>query len=171
VVCRERAIVQAFGHVDPTESVLMQHEGRVARNRVQPFLLSRWSIIRRFSDRKIGDITSGPFALGLVPPDQFLTFAPRLAGWAGTCSIIYDAPIAGPGKAPAVAEIVLGLARVPFVHAIAAKAARINPTTARSRSISLKFVVIGDLRTVMRLAFAIDTENDSLVPAGLAAPG
>src|SRR5436305_10194450 len=130
VMCREWAVVQTFGHVNPTEPVLMQHKRRVARDRVQPLFLSRRPITRSLSGREIGDVDSGPFALGLVPPHQFLSLAPGLACRAGARSIIYDAPIAGPGKAPPMSQIVFRLTRVRFVHAVAAKNARVNPTTA-----------------------------------------
>ena len=62
-----------------------------------------------------------------------------------------------------MSEIVFGLTRVPFVHAVAVKNARVNPTTARRRSISLQFVVVVDLGTVMGFAFAIDPEHHSIL--------
>src|SRR5438045_3060024 len=84
---------------------------------------------------------------------------PRIAGRSVARSIIYDTAIARPGEAPAVSEIVFGLTRVPFVHAVAIKNAGVNPTTARSRSVGFQFVVIGDLGTVMGIALAVDSEH------------
>src|SRR6202022_4242577 len=84
----------------------MQHERCVPRNRLESVLISGWSEPRRFFDREIRDVDAGPFSLPLVPPDQFLALAPRLAGRFGACSIIYNAAIGRPGKAPAVTQII-----------------------------------------------------------------
>src|SRR3954471_7941675 len=56
VVRRHRSVLQTFRHVQPTESVLMQHEWSVAGDRVEPALVSGWSKFRRLSDREIGDV-------------------------------------------------------------------------------------------------------------------
>jgi len=84
----------------------MQNEGRVATNAVEAALVSGWSKLWRLLHGKIGVISARPFALRLIPPDQFLAIAPRLAGRAGARSIIYDAAIARPGEAPTVAKII-----------------------------------------------------------------
>src|SRR5438067_11389407 len=67
VMCREWAVVKTFGHVNPTEPVLMQHKRRVARDRVQPLFLSRRPIPRNLSGRETGHVHSGPVADDLVP--------------------------------------------------------------------------------------------------------
>ena len=78
--------------------------------------------------------------LALVPPDQFLALAPRLAGRSGARSIIYNAAIARPDEAPAVAEIVFRIARVRLVDLIRTKNAGVNPAAARGRTVGLQFV-------------------------------
>ena len=91
-----------------------------------------------------------------VPPDQFLALAPGLAVRPRAGAIIYDAAIARPGEAPAVAEIISRLARVRFVHAIATERHRSKSSATRSRSVSFQFRETIHLRTVMRIAVAID---------------
>ena len=84
----------------------MQNKGGVAANSIKTDLVSGWSKLWRLVQRKVGVIDARPFALCLVPPNQFLAVAPRFAGGAGARSIIYDAPIARPGEAPTVAKII-----------------------------------------------------------------
>src|ERR1700730_536719 len=106
VVCRHRPVLQTLRNVQPAETVFMQRERRVTRDCIKSALVSGWSKFGRFFGRKIGDVDAGPFPLPLVPPDQFLAVAPRLARRTGARSIIYDATITRPSEAPAVAEIV-----------------------------------------------------------------
>src|SRR5437016_6651410 len=106
VVRRHWSVLQSARDMKPAESVFMQHKRRVARNAIESPLVSSWSKLRRLIGRKIGDVDAGPFALGLVPPDQFLSIAPWLAGRFGARSIIYDAAIGRPGEAPTVPKII-----------------------------------------------------------------
>src|SRR6266567_3645636 len=106
VVRRHRAVLQTARNVKPAEPIFMQNEGSVAANPIEAALVSGWSKLWRLLQRKIGGINARPFALHLVPPDQFLAIAPRLAGRAGARSIIYDAPISRPREAPTVAKII-----------------------------------------------------------------
>src|SRR5947209_8784358 len=99
---RHRPILQTLRNVKPSEPVFVQDERRVARNRLESAFVSGWPKLRRLLDREIGLIGARPFALGLVPPDQFLVLAPRFAGRTRARSIIYNAPIARPDEAPAV---------------------------------------------------------------------
>src|SRR5438105_9951362 len=88
VMCRHRSILQTARDIKPPEPVFMRDERRVAGNPIKAALVSGWSKRWGLLHRKIGSIDSGPFVLRPVPPDQFLALAPRLAGRAGTCSII-----------------------------------------------------------------------------------
>src|SRR6266853_5924418 len=110
-MCRHRSILQTARDIKPPEPVFMRDERRVAGNPIKAALVSGWSKRWGLLHRKIGSIDSGPFVLRPVPPDQFLALAPRLAGRAGTCSIIYDAAIARPGEAPTVAKIIFRVPR------------------------------------------------------------
>src|SRR5882672_11656321 len=106
-MCRHRSILQTARDVKPPEPVFMRDERRVAGNSIKAALVSDWSKRWGLLQRKIGGIDSGPFVLRSLPPNQFLAIAPRLAGRAGTRSIIYNSPITWPSEAPAVAKIVL----------------------------------------------------------------
>src|SRR5206468_6456559 len=80
VMCTHRSILQTARDVKPPEPVFMRDERRVAGNPIKAALVSGWSKLWRLLHRKIGVINARPFALHLVPPDQFLAIAPRLAG-------------------------------------------------------------------------------------------
>ena len=106
VVRRYRSILQPARHIKPSESILMQDKCSIAANCIKTDLVSGWSKLWRFFHRKIGVIDARPFALRLIPPNQFLPVAPRFASRAGARSIIDDAAIARPGEAPTVAKII-----------------------------------------------------------------
>src|SRR5207247_5339893 len=101
-------------------------------------LVSGRSKLGRLVGWEIGNVDAGPFVLPLLPPHQFLAVAPWLASRFGARSIIYDAPVARPGEAPAVPEIVFRLARVRFVNFVWTEDARVNPAPARRRTIILQ---------------------------------
>src|SRR5438309_6693831 len=121
VVRWHRSILQTARNVKPPEAIFMQHEGRVTRDCIKPVLVSDWAKLGGLVGREIGDVDAGPFALGLVPPNQFLAVAPRRAGRAGARSIIYDAAVARPGEAPPVSEIIFRITRVRLVNFIGTK--------------------------------------------------
>src|SRR5207302_9602916 len=121
----------------PAQPVLVQHEWRVPRNCLESGFVSGWPKLRRFFDWEIGLIVPGPFALGLIPPDQLLPIAPRLAGRAGARSIIYNTAVARPGEAPTMPEEAFRITRKRLVDFVRAEDARINPTAAGGRPVSL----------------------------------
>src|SRR5438445_7554784 len=98
VVRRHWSVLQSARDMKPAQSVFMQHKRRIARDRIKSALVSCWAKLGHLLGRKIGDVEAGPFALGLVPPDQFLALAPWLAGRFGARSIIYAAAIGRPGE-------------------------------------------------------------------------
>src|SRR5438309_5212510 len=108
---RHRPVLQTLRNVKPAESVFVQHERRVPRDCIESALVSGGAKFGRLFGRKIGNVDAGPFAFPLVPPDQFLALAPWLAGRFGARSIIYDAAIAPPGEAAAMAKIIRRLPR------------------------------------------------------------
>src|SRR5947207_4790591 len=109
----------------------MQDEWSVAGNRIQPIFISGRPKGRRLFNRKIRVIAAGPLILRLLPPDQFLALAPRLARRARARSVIYNASIAGPGEPPPVAEIVFRIAGVGLVNFVRTENAGVNPTATR----------------------------------------
>src|SRR5438270_2953499 len=170
VMRRHRPILQTLRNVEPAEPVFVQHERRVPGNCIKTALVSAWSKFRRLFWRKIGNVDTGPFALPLVPPNQFLALAPRLAGRFGARPIIYDTAVARPGEAPAVAKIVLRVPRKRLVNFVRAEDAGVNPAAARGRTVGLQSRKTVNLRTVMRIAIAIETENNAVVPTGVTDP-
>src|SRR6266481_236653 len=146
----------------PAESVFMQRKRRIAGNAIESPLVSSWSKLRRLIGRKIGDVDPGPFALPLVPPNQFLALAPRLTSRFGARSIIYDAPIGRPGEAPAVPKIIRRVPRKRLVDFVRTENAGVNPGTTCGRTVGLQSRKTVNLRTVVRVAFAIETEHDSV---------
>src|SRR5260370_11874915 len=112
---RHRPVLQTLGDVKPTEPVFVCDERRVAGDCIKSALVSRWPKRWRLVGWKIGDVDAAPFALRLVPPNQFLALAPRLTGRLRARSIIYNATIGRPDEAPAVAKIILRIARLRLV--------------------------------------------------------
>src|SRR6266513_4928809 len=129
----KRPIFQTFRHVNPAQPVLVEHERRVAGNRVQAFCAYLRFVVRRFSLNKSGNINTGPFFR--VPPNQFFSFTPGTPVWPRTRAIVNDAAVARPREAPAVPEIIPRLARSGLVDTIAAENAGINPAAGRGGSV------------------------------------
>src|SRR6266404_50650 len=161
VMRRHRAVLQTFRHMQPAKPVLVRNERRVARNAIQSALVSRWPKRWRLVGWKIGDVDAAPFALRLVPPNQFLALAPWLTGWFRARSIIYNATIGRPDEAPAVAKIILRIARVRLVDFIRAEHAGVNPAAACGRTVGFQFSKSVNLWAVMRVPTAIESEHDS----------
>src|SRR6266480_3513519 len=166
---REWAVLQTLRDVHPAQAIFMQDEGRVAALTLKASFVSSRSIIGRFTCLEIRDVNAGPFFR--IPPDKFFAFAPWLTVRLRAGAIINDAAITRPTEAPTVSEIILRLARVRLVHAVSIENAGINPGAARGRAVGFQFIIIGDLRTMMRLPFSIDTEDNPVSAAGVTAPG
>src|SRR5438034_10219613 len=157
---REWAVLQTLRDVHPAQAIFMQDEGRVAAFTLKASFVSSRSIIGRFACLEIRNVNAGPFFR--FPPDKLFAFAPRFTIRLRAGPIVNDAAIARPTEAPTVAEIILRLSRVRFVHAISIENARINPCAARGRAISFQFVIIRDLWTMMRLTFSISPKKNAL---------
>src|SRR5438067_9454514 len=100
----KRAVLQSFGHVNPTQAVFVQDERRITRNCIESFRSYLRLVIGRFSLHKSGNIDAGPFFR--VPPDQFFAFAPWMSVRPRAGTGINDSTIARPTEAPAVAEVI-----------------------------------------------------------------
>src|SRR6266487_6216940 len=131
---REGAVLQPFRNIHPAQAIFVQDEGRVAALTIKTSFVPSRSIFGRFACLEIRNVNASP--LFRVPPDELFAFAPRLSVWLRAGPIVNDAAIARPTETPAVSEIILRLARVRFVHAVSIENARVNPGTARSRSVS-----------------------------------
>src|SRR5215217_847420 len=116
-MCWERTVLQTLWNVHPSEAILVQNKWRIAALTIQPGWLALWFIIRRLVLLKIGNVEPSPFSR--VPPDQFLTLTPRFTGRLRAGTIVNDASITRPTKAPAVAEVISRFSRVRLIHAVA----------------------------------------------------
>src|SRR6202030_2629912 len=87
---------------------------------------------------------------------------PGLAGRLGAGSIIYNAAIGRPDEAPAVSKIIFRTPCVRLIDFVRAEHAGVNPTATCGGTVGLQFPKSVHLRAVMRIAFAIDTEDDSI---------
>ena len=100
------AAVHRSDHWDPypSDAIGMQDEWLVSReSRVADFGPFRRLIVGRLGRDEIGDVVARPFFVFRVPPDQFLSFAPRLAVRTRRSAVVEDAAVGRPGKSPAVA--------------------------------------------------------------------
>src|SRR5690349_3726131 len=126
----------------------MHDERLIPRQSVVSARICRWLVIRSFCHRKIWHVQSRPFFFLLVPPNQFLSFAPRRTVGAGRRAVIENPAIARPCPAPAVTKCVGGL---PFPRAVFIRIredARVNPAAASRRSVGLQFTVSGYLLAI-----------------------
>src|SRR5581483_5303399 len=94
--------------------------------------------IRRDIFLIVGIVQDGPFFLLFIPPDQLLAFAPRLS--IGTCrsTVVNDAAVIRPGKAPPMSEQISGIPLVGAVIAVLGIYTAVNPRSASCRSIILQ---------------------------------
>src|ERR1700736_4862571 len=137
VVSRHRSVLQTFRNMQPPKTVFVQDERRIARDPSKSAFVSSWAKLGRLVGHKIRDVDAAPFVLALVPPNQFLALAPRFAGRFGARSIIYNAAIGRPGKAPAVAQKIRRFPRKRLVDFVRTDDAGVNPATARGRAVGL----------------------------------
>src|SRR5205814_773286 len=56
VMSRHRSILQTARNKKPAEAIFMQHEGRIAGNRIKPVLVSDWAKLGGFVGWEIGDV-------------------------------------------------------------------------------------------------------------------
>src|SRR5947208_16909062 len=70
-----------------------------------------------------------------------------------------------------MAKIIFRITQVRLVNLIRTEDAGVNPSSARGGTVGLQSRITVNLRTVMRIAFATDTEHHSVTPAGVAASG
>src|SRR5579884_3559549 len=115
----------------------MHDERLVSSNRLHTFRSGLRTVIGSQVFLEVRNILASPLALVLVPPDQLLAFAPRLAIRTRRCAVVQDATIRRPREAPSVAEIIVRLAHVRDVVSRFGMNAGIDPATAGSASVVL----------------------------------
>src|SRR5436190_8186310 len=124
----------------------MHDEWRVAGQRLVAVFLRVAGVVGALLFREVGDVVAGPLPFRLVPPDQLLPLAPRLAIRGGGAAVIEDAPVARPGVAPAVAVAAPRLARVRFVLAV--EDAGVDPAAAGGGAVIFQFTEVLDVVAV-----------------------
>src|SRR5688500_8866192 len=93
----------------------MHDECLVARDAVVALGAARRLIVRRLSRGEVRCIQTCPFLVLFIPPDQLFALAPRLAVGARGSTVIKEAAVRRPGKAPPVTVTSLRLALPSFV--------------------------------------------------------
>src|SRR5204863_8725284 len=110
VVRGQRPVLQAGRNVEPAKAVGVHDERRVAgKGLVAAFVLAA-ARARALALGEVRHIVAGPLLLLLVPPDEFLALAPRLAVGGGGAAVVENAPVERPGESPAVAVAAARLA-------------------------------------------------------------
>src|SRR5262245_9661677 len=110
----------------------MHDERRVAGERIVADFLAAAARARALRLREVRDVVAGPLFVFLVPPDELLSLAPRLAVRRRGAAVVEDATIHRPGEAPAVPVAPVRLALERFVLAV--EDAGVDPAAARGRA-------------------------------------
>src|SRR5437660_9867485 len=95
-------IFQAAGNPDPSSAIRMHDERLIASQGIIAPGIFVGLVIWRLLFGEIRNVVAGPFFLFLVPPDQLLALAPRLAIRTRRCPVVENSPVTRPGIAPAV---------------------------------------------------------------------
>src|SRR5437016_8169004 len=106
----------------------MHDERRVAGERFVAALRFAAARTRALRLGEIGHVVARPLLRLLVPPDQFLPLAPRLAVRRRGAAVVEDAPVERPGVSPAMSVGPLWLALVRLVLAV--EDAAVDPAAA-----------------------------------------
>src|SRR6266700_4754970 len=127
IVGWKRAVCQSLRNPDPADAIRVQDEGFIAREGLISLRIFMRLVIGRFAFREVRDIQARPLFLLLIPPNQFLSFAPWTAIGARRSAVIKDATIGGPGKTPAMSQKIPGATLIGAVFAWAREYARVDP--------------------------------------------
>ena len=113
--------------MQPAEPVFVQDERRIAGDRIKSALVSGRPKLRRLVGHEIRNVDTASICVAPGPTRPISCARSRVRRSGRARSIIYDAAIARPGEAPAVAEIIFRLARVRLVNLIGTEDAGVNP--------------------------------------------
>src|SRR5690348_9806718 len=114
----------------------MKDEGAIASKGRISFSTFRRPVVGWLTRGKIGNIQTCPLPLRVIPPNQFLTLAPRPAIGARRRPVIQDAAIGRPGKRPAVPVEVAWFPLIRPILTGSGKDAGIDPATASGGAVS-----------------------------------
>ena len=103
VMRRQRPILQSAGNVQPADAVRMKNEWSRAAKCLHPVtVLQIFPGVWRSGLLEIGSVEPSPLSFLLIPPDQLLTFAPRLSVRTRRRPVVNYAAIIGPRESPTV---------------------------------------------------------------------
>ena len=103
VMRRQRPILQSAGNVQPAHAVRMKNKWPRAAKCLHPVtVLQIFPGVWRSGLLEIGSVEPSPLSFLLIPPDQLLTFAPRLSVRTRRRPVVNYAAIVGPRESPTV---------------------------------------------------------------------
>src|SRR5579883_475598 len=106
----------------------------------------RRNVLRRFLLLEIGDVVAGPLAFLLVPPEVFLTLAPRPSERIGRGAVVKQPAVCGPSPSPLRRDPALpvsGLAICGLIRLVFENAA-IDPAAAGGGAVGLELRIPGN---------------------------
>src|SRR5437899_8031143 len=108
----------------------MQDERFIAGESLVTARIVRRLVIGGFRPGEVRHIKTRPLLLVLIPPNQFLSFAPRTSIGTRGSAVIKDAAIGRPGKTPAMSQKIPGTTLVGTVFVGAWEYAGVDPAAA-----------------------------------------
>src|SRR5262245_17339591 len=99
---RQGAVFQSDADKHPGYAVMMQNEGLVAGHRRITGCSCRRLVVGRPVPIKVRDVQAGPLLFLLIPPNELLSLTPGFPVRTRRGTVVKDAPIGWPGKAPSM---------------------------------------------------------------------
>src|SRR5262245_2350684 len=93
----------------------MKDERLVAANCLTRDCFFRRLVARRLVTIKVREVQAGPLLFLFIPPTELLALTPGFAVRTSRGTVVEDAPVGGPGKAP---SMTVGVAWLPLIRYI-----------------------------------------------------
>src|SRR5262249_54867316 len=93
----------------------------------------------------VGNIQARPLPSCVIPPNQLLTLAPRLAIRTRRSAVVNDSAIIGPCESPSVPKQIVGRSFAGTIPLFLGEHSAVDPSTARRRSIVLQIPDMAEL--------------------------
>src|SRR5258708_34188172 len=116
----------------------MYDEGFAPAEGIVSAAVPLWPVVRSFGRRQVRHVVSNPFLPIRVPPNQFLSLAPRRTIRSSRSAIVENTAIAWPRISPAMPVKIFRLALSCQILPGLGKDARVNPASAGRRTIGLQ---------------------------------
>src|SRR6478752_5209144 len=96
---RQGAVFEPAVDEDPSDPVGVQHERGIAGYGVNTSAISQIArVVRTLLQIEVRAVKAGPSLLLIIPPNEFLFFAPWLAVGRSRSAVVDDAAVIRPGK-------------------------------------------------------------------------